>query len=271
MSVYNGDKPVWLRDAIESILNQTYRFFEFIIVLDGVARNDLLNTINFYKNKDNRILVISLDKNKGLGFALNKAIELSKGEYIIRMDADDISMPNRIEKLVNFMNSHPNIDVAGSFIKEFTNNTKFGTIIRYPITHDNMRRLFLRRNPLAHSSVIFRKSYFLKAGYYPLFSIRNEDTLLWLSGFKNDCIFSNIPDPLYLVRSHKETYMRRRGIKKSLSDFVDRIRVIIDLNGSFLDILYAFGVMIVSNLPYNLYRFFRLRIIQKNNEIITDD
>jgi glycosyltransferase involved in cell wall biosynthesis len=261
MSIYDGDNINYVMEAIDSIINQTYQFIEFIIVLDGVKRNDLNEIIKLYIKKDERIKIRELKRNMGLAFCLNEGIKMAKGEYIIRMDADDISKVNRVEKLVKFMESNPEIDIAGSFIEEFEDNLKDTRLIKYPEKNEDMKKLFFRRNPLAHASVIFRKSFFEKAGLYPLISIRNEDTLLWLSGFKYGCKFSNIPEALYLVRFYKDNYFRRSGLKKSLSDFVDRLRIIIDLNGSFYDLLYALATLVVQNMPYCLYNYIRKKFI----------
>jgi hypothetical protein len=177
------------------------------------------------------------------------------------MDADDISKPNRLEKLVKYMISNPELDVAGSFIEEFSEQSNVKNIIKYPTKHDEMKKLFLRRNPLAHASVIFRRRFFEKAGYYPLYSIRNEDTLLWLNGFVNGCRFGNVSEVLYLVRFNKRMGYRRIGFKKSFSDFVDRLRIIIDLNGGVLDVFFPFGLFLIQNLPYPLYKWIRAKLI----------
>jgi len=260
MSVYDGDDPIYVKESIESILLQTYRCLEFIIVLDGVHRKDIIEVVEQYEGFDKRIIVLNTVENRGLGFAMNMAIMKARGKYIVRMDADDISKVDRIEKLVNYMDSNRSIDISGSYIEEYENDQRLREV-QYPMQHREMKRLFLRRNPLAHPSVIFRRSYFDKAGYYPLISIRNEDTLLWLSGFKNSCIFSNVPEVLYRFRINEKTRRRRAGLKKSISDFVDRMRVIIDLNGNLVDVFYALGAIVVQNMPNSIYNIIRMKII----------
>lgn len=263
MSVYDGDNPNYLKNAIESILNQTFKNIEFIIILDGLKRKDLKNIIYQYKEANNNIVVNELTKNKGLAYALNKGIKLAKGEYLVRMDADDISHPKRIEKLVKYMEININLDVSGSFIKEFSENSKITKIATFPIKHEEMKKYFAKRNPLAHSSVIFRRRFFDKAGFYPLFSIRNEDTLLWLSGFINGCNFSNFPEVLYSIRFNEGMISRRVGTRKSFSDLLDRLRIIIDLKASFINVFYAIGVFIIQNLPHSLYNFIRSILIHE--------
>lgn len=111
MSAYN-EKEEWIRSAIESILNQSYKDIEFIIVLDNPKNNDLENIILEYKNKDNRIVYIKNSKNEGLVNSLNRAIMNVNGDFIARMDADDISFTDRIEKQVEFMVNNPNISLT---------------------------------------------------------------------------------------------------------------------------------------------------------------
>ena len=118
MSVYNSEK--YLPEAIESILNQTYTNFEFIIINDGSTDNSL-RIIKEYANKDKRIIVISRE-NKGLIFSLNEGIEVSKGKYIIRMDADDISLPNRLKIQLDFMEKNKDIAICGTVAITFDEN-----------------------------------------------------------------------------------------------------------------------------------------------------
>lgn len=113
MSVYNEDE-IWIKKCIDSILNQSYENFEFLIVIDNPENTQIVNIINIYANKDNRIRVIYNEKNIGLIKSLNKALTESKGEYIARMDADDISVKDRLEKQVIFLDKNKDIDFISS-------------------------------------------------------------------------------------------------------------------------------------------------------------
>ena len=263
MSVYDGIKLDDMITAVDSILNQTFSDFEFIIVLDGVKRDDIRLHLDDLSSHEKRIKLIYVEENKGLANALNKAISQSVGEFIIRMDSDDISYPDRIKKLVNFMQANPELDVSGSFIEEFYESSpnKIMKIVKHPTEHDQIRKSFAKRNAIVHASAIFRRRFFEKAGLYPLFSIRNEDTLLFLSGFLNGCKFSNYPEVLYSVRFNDSTASRRIGLRKSFSDFVDRLRVIIDLKASSINIIYAFCLLIIQNMPYPIYNRIRSMLI----------
>lgn len=263
MSVYDGDKPELLATAVESILKQSYANIEFLVVSDGIKRNELLEVLDHYAKLDSRLQLLQLVDNKGLANALNSAIVVARGEMLIRMDADDISPPERVERLVHFMETQPDIDVAGSYIIEFTdeNSISSGKKVAYPLEHDEMLSCFLRRNPLAHASAVFRRTFFEKAGRYPLFSVRNEDTLLWLSGFKAGCRFANLPESLYFVRHDTGSAGRRVGFRKSFSDFVDRLRVLVDLHGRPLDYCAAFAMLFLQNMPRSIYLGLRSLLI----------
>lgn len=255
MSVYDGDRPEWLIRALDSVLEQSYTAIEFVVVSDGISKGDLTDVIKEYAARDARVKPVLLPRNGGLAKALNRAISVSTGEFIVRMDADDISPPERIEHLVDFMLKHSEVDAAGSYIAEFSDEAKIGkgNVISYPLVHDEMKACFLRRNPLAHASVVFRRRFFEVAGNYPLFSVTNEDTLLWLNGFKAGCRFANLPESLYFVRHDRANASRRVGFRKAFSDFVDRLRIIIDLNGETSDYLAASARLLLQIMPRSLY------------------
>jgi len=149
MPVYNGQK--YLKQAIESILNQKFKDFEFLIIDDGSTdKSD--DIIREYQKEDSRIVYIKNEKNFGIVHSLNRGIELAKGRYIARMDCDDVSLPNRLEMQSHFMDEHPEIGVCGTWFKFIPT----GDIIRYPINHDDIKLKLLTGNALAHPTVIFR-------------------------------------------------------------------------------------------------------------------
>ncbi|MGH4118117.1 glycosyltransferase [Clostridium sp.] len=113
MSVYN-EEIVWLRQSIESILNQSYTNLEFIIILDNPGNNILHDVIKDYCKNDDRIIYFKNEKNIGLVKSLNASLSHAQGEFIARMDADDISLPDRIAKQLNYLNCHPHVDFVGA-------------------------------------------------------------------------------------------------------------------------------------------------------------
>lgn len=152
MAVYNG--APFLKEAIDSILSQTYKRFEFIIIDDG-STDGSLDIINGYS--DERIKILVNSRNEGLIFSLNKGIEYALGTYIVRMDADDISLPQRIEEQVSFMEKHSEIGVCGTYIEVFGKSVN-GYIHRFKRNPLANNATLLFTTCFAHPSVIIRKS-----------------------------------------------------------------------------------------------------------------
>lgn len=250
ISVYNGDSAIFLKESITSIVNQSYKNIEIILIGDGVSNSDLKLTLdNLIETHKNLIHYFPQDVNKGLASCMNQAISLSKGDFLARMDADDIMHESRIEKQLKFLQKNHNIDIVGSWIKEFSVDSGYEKLVRFPVFHEKMRKLFGKRNPLAHPSVMIRKSFFNKAGVYPLETNTDEDTMLWLNAFLNGCVFANIPLPLTEMRVSNDFFGRRSGITKAWEDFMNRHLVIKKLALSRNNYLYAFARFILQILP----------------------
>ncbi len=194
MPVYNT-KKVFLCESIESILNQTYYDFEFIIINDGSTDDNVENVILSYK--DNRIKYIK-QENSGIVKSLNNGFTLAKGEYIARMDADDIAMPNRFEKQIEFLDTHNNISICGSNIEIFRQNSS--KIRKYP---ENPKILeLLKECCICHPSVMLRKKDFEKYALEYTNEYLCEDYDLWTRAIKF-LNFYNIQEPLLRYRIHE--------------------------------------------------------------------
>ena len=178
MSIYKNDKLIYVAQCVDSLLKQTFKDFHVYVQYDGVVESGIEHF--FMELNDSRFHVYGRDENYGLAYSLNEllTIVLSKGyDYVLRMDADDICLSNRFEKQIIYMNNHKNIDICGGHIEEMDENKKSIGVIRYPLSHDEMKCFFGKRNPLAHMSVIFRKSYFHKAGLYPVEALKTMVTI----------------------------------------------------------------------------------------------
>lgn len=210
MSVYNGEE--YLCEAIESILAQTYRNFEFIIVNDG-STDGSETIILKYAQKDKRIIYVKNEVNIRLVASLNKGISIAKGKYIVRMDADDISVTERIEKQVVYMEGHPDVGVCGSFFKVFGEG-RTSCISRKPESDTEIRASLLTTNPLGHPNVIIRKSYLIynKIQYDEKY-YRMEDWGLWIS-LMPFCKFHNIQEVLLNYRYVKTSESRTNAKDK---------------------------------------------------------
>jgi len=203
MSVYNAEK--YIDEAILSILNQTYKNFEFIIINDG-STDKSLEIIEKYKNQDERIVLISRE-NKGLIASLNEGIEKARGKYIARMDADDISLPQRFEEQVKFMEENQDIGVCGTWIEVFGKNRK-DSIWKIVTKHEELKTRLLFSVPVAHPSVIMRKELIEKYNLrYQEQYKHAEDYKFWLD-YSKYTRFTNIPKKLFRYR-YLETSVSR--------------------------------------------------------------
>ena len=219
MSVYNGEK--YLREAIESILNQTFNNFEFIIVNDG-SEDGSLDIIKSYN--DSRIVVVD-QENTGLAIALNNGIQIAKGKYIARMDADDISLPNRLEKQFKFLENNPDCVAVGSNAIFITKEGEHLFVSNYPLEWADIRKNLPFPPILIHPSAMFRTDDFLKCdGYNKKIKCHIEDILLWnqLSKYGE---LANIKDPLIKYRLTPDSISNRpkragKLLNKVINNFV---------------------------------------------------
>lgn len=193
MPVYNGAK--FLREAIESILNQTFTNFELLIINDG--SNDSSEEI-ILSYEDSRIVYVKNEHNLKLIATLNKGLELAKGKYIARMDADDISVLSRLEKQVRFLEGNPAIGLLGSAFEIIGKEIKNS----YPVADDDIRLTMLFLNSFLHSSVLFRRELCLTNNlYFNKKYIHAEDYKLWTElMFKTKV--SNLDEVLVKYRVH---------------------------------------------------------------------
>ncbi|WP_068595850.1 glycosyltransferase [Pseudomonas sp. BIOMIG1BD] len=177
MSVYIKENPEYLRACLESLQMQKLKTSDLVLVEDGPLTEALYEVIEHYKN----ILPINsvkLTKNQGLASALNEGLAHCQFELVARMDTDDIALPERFDRQVSFMESHPDIDVSSSWIEERDQKMEKTLFLKkLPIDHLELLLFANRRNPLNHPSTIFRKSQVLSVGGYPL--IFPEDYALW--------------------------------------------------------------------------------------------
>jgi glycosyltransferase involved in cell wall biosynthesis len=212
MSVYFKENKFFFISSLESLINQTLRPDEIILVKDGPLTNELDEMMNNYCFKYDFIKIVSLPKNSGLAHALNEGLKHCSFDIVARMDSDDISPTNRFEKQIAYLSENPEIDVLGSNICEFegdVNNIK--TIRRVPQFDKEIKRKGRLKSPVNHATIIFKKNKMLEIGGYNE-NISPEDYYLWLKMFKNGFIFHNIQEPLLLVRIDNGMIERRRGL-----------------------------------------------------------
>lgn len=194
MPAYNAEK--YIGEAIESILNQTFKDFEFIII-DDASTDGTWEVIQRYAKKDRRIISLQNDSNKKICKTLNRGIKMAKGKYIVRMDADDWSFPDRIQKQVDFMEKNTRHTISGGSMLITDENLHPYALRTYPSSDSLLRRKIMRYSPFSHPAVIYRTDLAKKiGGYHMLYA---EDIELYLNLGKYG-LFGNLPDTLIKYR-----------------------------------------------------------------------
>ncbi len=216
--VYNCEK-LYLKKAIESILDQTFRDFELIIFDDG-SDNDTGLVIEEYVRRDSRIVFVRENEHHGLAYGLNRMVELAKGKYLARMDADDISAPCRFEKEFLFLESHPEYGFVGGNLLLIDDKDNVYGSRRYP--RIPVERDFLKFQPYAHPTIMFRKSCLSMENPYGSWTKprRGEDYRLFMNLMADGIRGYNLQEDLLLYRETKDSYKRRR-----LADQIDEVRI----------------------------------------------
>lgn len=243
MPAYNAEK--YIAQAIESILNQTFKDFEFIIINDGSTDNTV-KIINQYQ--DERIILINNEKNKGLVPSLNQGLKLASGEYIARMDADDISLPDRFMKQIKYMDKHPKIGVLGSWFHIFGEEiNRIETKLKSPKLAD-----MIETSPVGHPTAMLRKKFFDKyyLQYDPAYT-HAEDYELWTRVIKFMKI-ANLPEVLLNYRwakgnvSHiheKEQSLKSDVIKQKIRRATKKQMYCMNMNPDDTQLLSVFKKM----------------------------
>lgn len=264
LSVYKNDKAEFLRLSIDSILNQSYKNIILYIGIDGIIGEKLYKCLEQYE-QEKRVNIVYFPENRGLAVVLNDLLILCKEaniEYIVRMDADDISVPNRLANQVNYLLLHPEVDVVGGRIEEINEQSeRNGKSVTYPLTHQECFKFFRYRDPLAHPAVMFRKSFFDKAKGYRNEYRKNQDTMLWFDGFMNGCIFANLDETVLLFRVTDDFYKNRRnGFKRAKKMLKDRFMINKALHYDWSAYLFSFLMFIMTLTPPFLKKFlYRIR------------
>jgi len=199
MTVYRDEE--YLEQAIESIINQTYRNFEFIIIKEFGTDKKTEQILEKYQNIDFRINVYSNEKKLGFAASLNRGLDLAKGKYIFRMDGDDISVPNRLAMQIDYMESHPNLLLCGGYTKYLYMDGRKGTISDYPVTSEDIRNSALFYVPFAHPTVCFNRAILDNNNIRYDDEYRAEDYELW-SRLVYFYEMENIPQVLLKYRIH---------------------------------------------------------------------
>lgn len=265
MSVYYKENPKWFDKSISCMFEQTIKPNEFVLVEDGELTNELYEVVEKYKKQyPKEFKVVNIKSNVGLGLALKKGVEECSNEYIARMDSDDYSLPQRIEKELEVFEKYPDIGMVGTNVSEFIDsidNVVCNVIL--PKTNKDIIKFSKSRNPFRHPSVMFKKSAVVNAGNYREYYLC-EDYDMWLRMIRNGCKCYNIQDIYVYMRIGEDFYKRRGGHKyfKSIKKFKkEQLK-----NGYFTKTEYLKSVIphaIVCYMPNGLRDFIYKKLLRK--------
>lgn len=211
LSIYKFEKSYYLFQAMESIWNlQILKPNQIVLVKDGPLTPELDQEIERWQLLLGETLtLVNLTQNVGLASALNEGLRFCKHDLILRMDTDDVAMPERFKLQIEFMQAHPEIAVSSSFIEEWNRDFSVRLSCRsLPLSHDEIFKFAKMRSPISHPACIFRKSVILEVGGYE--NIYPEDHLLWVKVLQAGYKLANIPQVLLRMRTG-EDFITRRG------------------------------------------------------------
>ncbi len=211
MPVYSRESPSFLECALSSVAEQSVKADEVVIVKDGPLTDELERVIDTFSGRL-PLRTVALERNAGLGPALQRGVLECQNDLIGRMDADDICLPTRFEKQLAFLEKHPEIDVLGGSIAEFKDDPALlETVRRLPKEPSELAKWAIRRNPMNHMTVMFRRSAVIAAGnYQPMPGF--EDYFLWARMLMAGSKLANVEDTLVLARSGTGMLARRGGL-----------------------------------------------------------
>lgn len=251
MGVYNCENTI--REAIDSILNQTYTNWELILCDDCSIDNTLIICNKYQKLYPKKIKVLENKKNMGLNYTLNLCLEEVSGEFVARMDGDDISVIERLEKQLNYLNANKNIALVGTGMEMFDENGIWGKNIK---KKEPLNRDFLQSTPFNHATILIRTDILKKVKGYTVEKklLRVEDIHLWIKIYMNGYLGHNMDDLLYLCRDDNNAYKRRK-YKFRINEFRVRMYAAKNLKLGLKGYIYAFKPLIVGLLPKQIYLY----------------
>ena len=253
MPAYNAEK--YIGEAIESILNQTLKDFELIIINDA-STDSTGNIIKSYAEKDSRIVVLVNENNLNIAGSLNRGISVAKGTFIARMDADDIALPERLEMQAKVMSENPQVAVVGNDIQLINES---GVVIgyrHYPTDSKSLKRVIFRYSPFAHPTVLIRAACIKEVGDYDKTKSPSEDVDMWFRlGMKYD--FKSIPKGLLKYRVFLNSTSNKSLRRVELLTFKMRLNAVAKLG-------YSVGPV---DVVYNILQFLSMHLMNSSTRV----
>ena len=255
MSVYKSEKPAYLDRSLQSVWDdQTLKPDEIILVQDGSLGDELLQVIDKWQAKLREVLVLIRNEvNIGLTKSLNKGIRVAQGEYIARMDSDDISLPNRFVMQEEFLDENPSVYVVGGAIQEFNDNDGIIGERHFPKDTEEAIHYIHRASPFAHPAVMIRRALFEEGVMYNESYRTTQDLALWFDVLKSKHQVANLDVFVLQFRRDSNVYQRRKNKQDSRLELTIHLKGIKDLFGiSPIKSLYPIARYCVRLLPNSI-------------------
>lgn len=265
MSVYGKEQPQFLRQSINSVLEQTHRTDDFVIICDGALTKPLEDVLTQAVGEHPDIIrIVRTNGHVGTAAAANIAIEHCKNKYIGKMDSDDISLPTRFEKQLRRMQKYPQLDIIGSYLEEFDSDTGETEAVRkVPLSSSAIKKFSKRRNPFNNPTLLFKKSAALNAGGYSEELGRCEDYDFVIRMLRSGAVAGNIPQVLLRYRVTKENYKRRRNLANTSGFIKVRWRIYRSGYSSLTDfIVPSLAQLMLFMLPSSMTSMIYKKIIR---------
>jgi len=259
MGVYAGDKHIWVEQAVNSLIEQTYKNHLIVIVIDGDIPDEILTYLVDISRRSKNILLVRSYTNRGLSSCMNFVVDWSlanvkSAQYFLRMDADDISNPHRLERQIAFLEKHPKISILGSGLYEINEQGEKVGQRKLPQKHSEIIRFLPKRCSINHPTVAVCVTVFEQGFRYRENLMNTQDYFFWAdlaaAGFR----FANLSDKLLKFRRVNDFY-KRRGLSKSVNEFKARFYTMKVLHKySIGNIVYAITVLVLRLMPASIVK-----------------
>lgn len=223
LSLYIKESPLFLNLCLDSLFKQSHLPDEVVIVLDGPITPELNKCLISWSNKLS-IKIVPLEKNVGLGEALNIGLKFCTHNLVFRMDTDDVCHKDRFLKQLAYLESHPEVGLLSSTVGEFKHSVDDVYAYRkLPLSHQEIIKFAKKRSPFNHMAVVFKRDLVLAAGGYQ-HEYLYEDYALWVRMIQNGVYTANLPEPLVFARTGNGMAARRSGLKYAKSEFHAQVK-----------------------------------------------
>lgn len=266
MGIYNCEHT--LGESLESIISQSYTDWELILCNDGSTDRTYEVAKEYANRYPDKIKLVENYLNKGLNYTLNRCLELAQGRYIARMDGDDISLPDRLQKQIDFLKEKKEYQMVGTLTEHFDENGIWGTCY---LDEEVSYQSFLKNSPFIHASMLMEKAMLQEVGGYSVSDklLRVEDYHLWVKLYTKGYKGYNIQEKLYMFRDDQNAYSRRK-YKYRINEFRVRWLLAREFPLGIKAYIVAFRPLIVGALPVWLYDLLHRRNIQTSSHTKTN-